>query len=121
MRPARPAAAPAEDEQLAGLAAWVCRGLDLGEKVICTEVPRRPEDSLVALLEARGVDGAAAVRDGRLVVQPAAEFYAAEGHAAVVERALADGFPEVRMSAERRAALTVLSPAAHPATCGGSG
>jgi anti-anti-sigma regulatory factor len=102
-----------EDERLAGLTAWVCRGLDVGGKVICTELPRRPEDSLVALLEARGVDGAAAVRDGRLAMPPVAQFYAAEGLAAVVERALADGFPEVWLSGERRAALTVLSPAAH--------
>jgi anti-anti-sigma regulatory factor len=102
-----------EDERLAGLTAWVCRGLDLGEKVICTELPRRPEHSLVALLEARGVDGSAAVREGRLAVPPVAEFYAAEGHAAVVDRALADGFPGVRMSAEERAWLTALTPAAH--------
>ena len=73
-----------EEERLANLAAWVCCGLDLGEKVICTELPRRPEDSLAPALEACGVDVAAAVRDGRLAVPPAADFYATEGHAAVV-------------------------------------
>ncbi|MGY1738156.1 MEDS domain-containing protein [Geodermatophilus sp. SYSU D00684] len=102
-----------EDERLDGLTTWVRRGLDAGEKVVCTEQPRRPEDSLLAVLETRGVDGAAAVRDGRLVVPPAAEFYAAEGLAVVVERALAEGFTGVWMSAERRVALTVLSPAVH--------
>ncbi|MBB3084205.1 MEDS domain-containing protein [Geodermatophilus sabuli] len=102
-----------EDERLDGLTAWVSRGLAAGEKVICTELPRLPAGSLVAMLEARGVDGAAAVRDRRLAVLPAEDFYAAEGHTAVAERALAEGFPGVRVSAEERAWLTVLSPAAH--------
>src|SRR3954451_22879555 len=102
-----------EREQLAGLVDWVRRGLDLGEKVICTEMPRRPEDSLLAMLEARGVDAAAAVRDGRLAVLPVEVFYAAEGLAAVVERTLAEGFAGVWMSGAERAALTVLSPPAH--------
>jgi anti-anti-sigma regulatory factor len=101
-----------EDERLGSLAAWVCRGLDLGEKVICTELPGRPENSLVAVLEARGMDGTAAVRDGRLAVPSVAEFYAAGSHAAVVERALAEGFPGVWMSGAEHLALTVLSPAA---------
>jgi anti-anti-sigma regulatory factor len=100
-----------EDERLASLAAWVCRGLDLGEKVICTELPGRPEDSLMAVLEARGVDGAAAARDGQLALPPVGEFYASEGHAAVVERALAEGFHQVWMSGAEHLALTVLSPA----------
>src|SRR4051795_6211957 len=102
-----------EDEQLAGLTDWVRRGLDLGEKVICPEMPRRPADSLLVVLEAGGVDVAAAVREGRLSVLPVEVFYDAEGLAAVVDRALAEGFVGVRMAAEQRAALTVLSPAAH--------
>src|SRR3954451_12390881 len=80
-----------EREQLAGLTDWVRRGLDLGDKVICTEMPRRPADSLLAMLEARGVDVAAAVRDGRLSVLPVEVFYDAEGLAAVADRALAAG------------------------------
>jgi anti-anti-sigma regulatory factor len=102
-----------ENEQLAGLTDWVRRGLDAGGKVICTEMPRRPADSLLAVLEASGVDGSAAVRDGRLAVLPVEVFYAVEGLATVAERALAEGFTGVWMSAERRAALTVLSPATH--------
>jgi anti-anti-sigma regulatory factor len=102
-----------EDEQLAGLTAWVRRGLDRGEKVICTELPRRPADSLLVVLDTCGVDVAAAVRDGRLAVLPVEVFYAAEGLAVVVERALAEGFAGVWMSGAERAALTVLSPAAH--------
>jgi anti-anti-sigma regulatory factor len=102
-----------EPEQLAGLTDWVRRGLDLGDKVICTEMPRRPADSLLAMLEARGLDVAAAVRDGRLSVLPVEVFYDAEGLAAVADRALAEGFAGVWLSAEQRAALTVLSPSAH--------
>lgn len=102
-----------EDERLAGLTAWVCRGLGLGEKVICPELPRRPEDSLLAVLEAHGLDASAAVRDGRLTVLPVEDFYAGEGHAAAVERALADGFPAVCMWGAERLARSVLSPAAY--------
>src|SRR3954470_23605223 len=101
-----------EDEQLAGLTDWVRRGLDLGEKVICTEMPRRPADSLSVVLEAGGVDVAAAVREGRLSVAPVGVVYAAEGHAAVVDRALAEGFAGVWMAGTEPAALTVLSRAA---------
>jgi anti-anti-sigma regulatory factor len=99
-----------EDERLAGLATWVRRGLELGEKVIYTEGPHRPEDSLFAVLEARGVDVAAAVRDGNLAVLPVEEFYPPEGQRVVVERALAEGFAAVRISAEAGVALAVLSP-----------
>ncbi|MGY1781730.1 MEDS domain-containing protein [Geodermatophilus sp. SYSU D01036] len=102
-----------EDEQLTGLTAWIRRGLELGDKVVCTGPPPRPEDSLVAALVARGVDAGAAVREGRLVVLPAVDFYAAEGHAAAVDRALAEGFAGVWMAAEERAWLTALPPAAH--------
>jgi anti-anti-sigma factor len=102
-----------EDTRLAALAAWVRRGLDLGEKILYPEDPLHAADSLVAALEAHGVDATAATRDGRLAVLPLAEFYRPEGRVSVVDRALAEGFQSVRMSAEARAALTVLSPAAH--------
>jgi anti-anti-sigma regulatory factor len=101
-----------EGERLAGLTAWVRRGLELGEKIIYTELTLMPEDALVPVLEAWGVDVAAAVRDGQLVVLPPEEFYPPEGQRVVVERALAEGFPSVRISAEVRAALSVLSPSA---------
>jgi anti-anti-sigma factor len=100
-----------EAERRTALAAWVQRGLDLGQKIIYTEAPTTSKDALPAVLEASGVDGGAAMRDGFLEVLPLAEFYPPEGQQAVVERALADGFRSVRMSAEARAALSVLSPA----------
>jgi anti-anti-sigma regulatory factor len=102
-----------EEQRRDGLTAWVRRGLELGEKVVYTQVPGRPADSLVAVLEPRGVDAGAAVREGLLVVLPPTEFFLAEGPGPAVERALAEGFPAVRMSAEAGAALTVVSPAVH--------
>jgi anti-anti-sigma regulatory factor len=99
-----------EDERLTGLTAWVRRGLELDEKVVYTEVRLRREESLFAVLDARGVDAATAVRDGRLAVLPPEEFYPPDGQHVVVERALAEGFGSVRISAEVRAALSVLSP-----------
>jgi anti-anti-sigma regulatory factor len=100
-----------EEQRRADVAAWVRRGLELGEKVLYTQVPDRPADSLVAVLEPRGVDAGAAVREGRLVVLPPADFFLPEGPGRAVERALAEGFPAVRMSAEAGAAQTVVSAA----------
>jgi anti-anti-sigma regulatory factor len=102
-----------EDERLDGLAAWLRRGLDLGDKVICTETPATPEELLLGVLADRGVDVAPAVRDGRLEVLSAEEFYPPEGQAAMLERALAEGFTGVRLAGEVGAALTRLSPAAY--------
>lgn len=100
----------AESERRAGLAAWVRRGLERGEKVIYADGPVASQDSLVAVLEATGLDTGAARRDGRLAVLPLEEFYPPAGQDGVVERALAEGFSAVRMSAEATAALTLLAP-----------
>ena len=99
-----------EDERLSGLTEWVRRGLDLGEKIIYTEVRRTPEDSLLAVLTARGVDVGEAVYNGSLVVLPPREFYPRDGQRGVAERALADGFAAVRISAEATTALSILPP-----------
>ena len=68
------------------------------------------EHAVIAALETHGVDAATAVAEGRLALLPLAEFYPTEGQRQVVDRALAEGFPAVRMSAGASAALTVLSP-----------
>src|SRR3954452_11691117 len=102
-----------EQERRAGLAAWVGRGLELGEKVICAEWPDGPEEPLFTVLEAAGVDVATAVRDGRLVVVPVQQLCPPQGQHVVVERALAEGFPAVRLTADARAAPSVLSPAGY--------
>jgi anti-anti-sigma factor len=97
-------------ERHAAVAAWVQRGLGFGEKVIYIEDPAERGDSVVATLEAHGVDAATAVAEGRLAVLSPAEFYPTDGQRQVIDRALAEGFPAVRMSAEAAAALTILSP-----------
>jgi anti-anti-sigma factor len=101
-----------EADRLDGVAAWVRRGLALGEKVVLTDGSLDPA-CLFAVLEARAVDGVAAARDGRLAVLSLDEFYPPEGQHVVVDRALAEGFPAVRISAEVPAALTGASPQAH--------
>jgi anti-anti-sigma factor len=103
-----------EAERLAGLTAWVCRGLERDEKVIYAETPDLPPaQSFLGVLAGRGVDVAAATAEGRLAVLPLAEFYPPDGQVTVIERALAEGFGRVRMSAEARAALTFLPERAY--------
>ncbi|MGC1211161.1 MAG: MEDS domain-containing protein [Micromonospora sp.] len=99
-----------ESERLSSLTAWACRGLDLGEKVIYTEGPDGQHQWLYSVLDVHGIDVAEATRDGRLEILPLADFYPREGQDRIVDRALAEGFPAVRMSAEAAAALAVLSP-----------
>ena len=97
-------------ERSAGVAAWVQRGLDLGQKVLYAEAATEREHAVIAALEAHGVAAATAVAEGRLALLPLAEFYPTEGQRQVVDRALAEGFPAVRMSAGASAARTILSP-----------
>lgn len=104
-----------ERERRAGVLPWVRRGLDLGEKVILTETPSAPAESLVAALVAGGIDAETALGDGWLAVLPLDEFYPPEGQHALVERSLAQGFAAVRMSVEVNAALRWLTPSAYPA------
>ncbi len=103
-----------EQERRSSLEAWVRRGLERGEKVIYTEVPATPaERSLPAVLAQRGLEVATATAEGRLVVLPPEDFYPPGGQAEVVKRALADGFPGVRLSADSAAALSVLTAAGY--------
>jgi anti-anti-sigma factor len=100
-------------ERQAGVAAWVQRGLDLGEKVLYAEGPEEREGSLMVALEVHGVDAATALGEGRLTLLPLAEFYPTDGQRLVVDRALAEGFPAVRMSVGALGAVTTLSPGHH--------
>lgn len=99
-----------ESERLSSLIAWASRGLDRGEKVVYTEGPDGQHQWLCSLLDVHGVDVAEATRDGRLEILALADFYPPEGQERIIDRALAEGFPAVRMSAEASAALAVLSP-----------
>lgn len=105
-----------EAERQGGLAAWVRRGLELGEKVVCAERavdPGHPEAALCTALEAAGVDVAAAIRAGRLDVLPAEEVRLPEAPSLVVQRALTAGFPAARLSIDAGAALSGLFAAEH--------
>lgn len=103
-----------ESERLAALAAWARRGLESDEKVIYTEArDTSPERTLVRLLQDDGVDAAAATAKGCLVVQSPAEFFPPGGQAGMLERALAEGYRGLRLSAQASSAITVMSPAAH--------
>lgn len=103
-----------ESERLAGVTAWVRRGLDRDEKVICTEAADiAPERSLLAVLAERGVDVAAATASGRLEMLPLEDLYPPAGRGGIVDRALAEGFGGVRFTAEATAALSMLSGEAY--------
>ena len=64
-------------------------------------------------LEDHGVDAATALGEGRLTLLPLADFYPTDGQRLVVDRALAEGFPAVRMSVGALGAVTILSPGHH--------
>ena len=93
----------------AGVAAWVQRGLDRGEKVVYVRAPAEREHSVIDALEVHGVEAATAVAEGRLTVLPPAELPCTNGQRQLVDRALAEGFPALRMSSGDGAAMTILS------------
>jgi anti-anti-sigma factor len=101
-----------EAGRIAAVTAWARRGLNRGEKVIYVEAADQ-HSWLFTALDLSGVDVAAATGERRLEVLPVDAFFPAGGHDLVIDRALADGFPAVRMSAEATAALTLLSPEAY--------
>lgn len=97
-----------ESERRAGLAAWVRRGLDRDEKVICVESEDEPpQRSVLAVLREHGIDGEAAVAEQRLQVVPVPDFYPS-GYRSMVDSALSDGFGAVRISTEAKAVLNRL-------------
>jgi anti-anti-sigma factor len=102
-----------ESDRLARLAAWVRRGLDQGEKVVCAEGCAEAGNSLLGHLRARGIDVDAAAAEGRLELLPLDVFYPPGGQDVVVDRALDEGFPALRMSAEADSARAVLTAEAY--------
>jgi anti-anti-sigma factor len=103
-----------ESERLSALTGWVRRGLENDEKVIYTEAGETPpERSVVRLLQDNGIDVATATAEGRLAVLPVAEFFPPDGQAGMFERALAEGYRGLRISAQASSALTVMPQAAH--------
>jgi anti-anti-sigma factor len=103
-----------ESERLAALAAWARRGLENDEKVIYTEARETPpERTLVRLLQDDGIDAVAAAAKGRLLVQSPAEFFPPDGQAGLLERALAEGYRGLRLTAQASSTATVMPQAAH--------
>ena len=103
-----------ESERLSALAGWVRRGLENDEKVIYTEARETSsERTVIRLLRDDGVDVATATAEGRLAVLPVAEFFPPDGQTGMFERALAEGYRGLRISAQASSALTVMPQAAH--------
>jgi anti-anti-sigma regulatory factor len=102
-----------ETERLSTSSAWLRRGLQLGERVVWSEPSDLPGGrSVASVLEEGGVDVVAARAAGRLVQLPPAEFYPPGSQVTIVDQALADGFPAVRIAADGDTASRTLSPAA---------
>lgn len=99
-----------EDERVADLAAWVARGLDLGEKVVLTEALGETHEHVLAECAQGGADVAAARRSGQLVVVPVSRLYPPpHGQQAIEADAVAEGYPRLRLSARASAVLGVMS------------
>lgn len=97
-----------EPERRAAVAAWVRRGLELGEKIYyCEPATRAPQRQLVNLLAAACPQATAAASSGQLQVLPPAEFYPPGGQLPLIRRGLAQGYPGIRLAAEFADALTV--------------
>jgi anti-anti-sigma factor len=102
-----------EPERLSSLAAWIYRGLDRGDKVVYAELPRAAGESVLDVPDGPGGHFAAAVADGRLAALPLERFYPQGDQEEIVEQALAEGFPSVRLAAEFSAAWGTESLSAH--------
>jgi hypothetical protein len=81
--------------------------LDRGEKVVYTAGAAAEQGAVLGRLRDQGIDVDAAMAEGRFELLPLAAFYPSQGQDVVVDRALGEGFPAVRMSAEAGAASTV--------------
>lgn len=100
-----------EDRRRDCVASWVQRGLEQGEKVLYAQLPG--DTSLLSALARRGVDVTQAAAEGRFSILPVDEFYPEQGQDGLVDRALEEGYPAVRLSAEATVALAFVGEAAH--------
>lgn len=104
-----------EQERRAGVATWVNRGLELGEKTIYIEPPGEPASrSLMRVLDEHGVSAAAAVQRGQLqIVLADYDVYSPEHLGGLVDQALLQGYPAVRFSGEAATACNVVPRSDH--------
>ncbi len=87
----------------ASVGGWVRRGLERGEKVFYSTVAGDP--AAVLELTQGGVDVQRAVGDGQLTFVPHERFFPGAEQATLVRRALKEGYPGVRLSAQADAGL----------------
>lgn len=106
-----------EAQRRRGVAAWVRRGLDLGEKILYTEPAEQPPGrALRELLVDQQVDAGEALASGQLSVVVADQLaYDPDWQNGVVESALEDGYPSVRWSGEAETAWSLMPRPAHEA------
>ncbi|MGO9505416.1 MAG: MEDS domain-containing protein [Streptosporangiaceae bacterium] len=101
-----------EEERQETLAAWVRRGLENNEKVICAATDAQiAQGTVLDILAAHGIDVGTAIAGDRLAMMPLQEFFRPGGLAGLVDQVLAEGFRRLRTAAEERTALTHLSAA----------
>ena len=92
-----------ESHRRASVGAWVQRGLQRGERIFYATVAG--DTHLGVDLSPGGVDVPRAVRDGQLTFVPSEEFFPGAQQATLVRRALAEGYPGVRLSARADPAI----------------
>ena len=97
-----------EPQRRASVASWMRRGLDRGEKVIYTHL--EDDAAFLAGLDHGPVDVTAAHRRRQLELVPVEEFYSVPGQRPMVQQALQEGYPAVRLCAQAEAALAHLRP-----------
>jgi anti-anti-sigma factor len=105
-----------EPQRRAGVTAWTRRGLELGAKILYIEPPDEPpERSYVGVLGEGGVDADVLVEHGQLQVFSADDdrVYDAAWQTSVIDDALSDGYPTVRMSGEARTAWSLMPAMVH--------
>jgi len=104
-----------EAQRRTGVAAWVRRGLALGEKILYTEPSRQaPDRRLTAVLEKQQVAVEQALGSGQLQVVPAdATAYDPAWQMSVIDSALRDGYPSVRWAGEAETAWSLMSRRVH--------
>ena len=95
-----------EPYRQASVVSWVQRGLERGEKVVYTHSDS--DSALLSALTRHGVDVDGALQAAQFAILPLEEFYPAGGQRALVESALDQGYPAVRLSAQADAALNYL-------------
>jgi len=100
-----------EQHRTASVSAWVRSGLAQGDKVLYAQVPG--DLGFLRTLEERGLDVDAATSSGQLTVLAPDDFFPDSGQEPLVDRALDEGYPAVRFSAQADLALSYLSQARH--------